>query len=132
MASTMILRFLFIKHVFGNPAEDVFQIIPEAKTWYDARDHCENVEGAKLAIFDDEIQFQTVSVLLEFTPKFLNFSMLRFSRIQKFGLEFTTKANRTILDEFGNLQTAAIPDTLFGESTSLGLSSQKAELLQFA
>jgi hypothetical protein len=67
MASTMILRFLFVKHVFGNPAEDVFRIIPEAKTWYDARDHCENVEGAKLAIFDDEIQFQTVRVLLEFT-----------------------------------------------------------------
>jgi hypothetical protein len=127
----MILWFLFVKHVFGNPAEDIFRIIPEAKTWYDARDHCEDVEGAKLAIFDDEIQFQTVSVLLEFTI-ILIFSMLRFSRIQKFGLEFTTKANRTILDEFGNLRTAAIRDTLFGESTSLANSSQKAELLQFA
>jgi hypothetical protein len=131
MASTMILWFLFVKHVFGNPAEDVFRIIPEAKTWYDARDHCKNVEGAKLAIFDDEIQFQTVSVLLEFT-KILIFSMRRFLRIQKFGLEFTTKANRTMPDEFGCLQTAAIRDILFGESTSLASSSHRAELRLFA
>ena len=109
MASTMILWFLFVKHVFGNPAEDVFRIIPEAKTWYDARDHCKNVEGAKLAIFDDETQFQTVSVLLEFT-KILIFSMPRFLRIQRFGLEFTTKANQTTPDEFGNLRTTKIPD----------------------
>ena len=127
----MILWFLFVKQVFGNPAEDVFRIIPEIKTWYDARDHCENVEGAKLAIFDDEIQFQTVRILLEFT-KILIFSMLRFSQIQKFGLEFTTKANQTTPGEFGNLQTAAIRGTLFGESTSLASSSQKAELLQCA
>ena len=127
MASTMILRFLFVKYVYGNPAEDVFRVIPEAKTWYDARDHCENVEGAKLAIFDDEIQFQTVSVLLKFTKIFI-FSMLQFSRIQKFGLEFTTKANRTMTDEFGSLQTAAIRDTLFGESTNLISSSRRVEL----
>jgi hypothetical protein len=128
----MILRFLFVKHVFGNPAEDVFRIIPEAKTWYDARDHCKNVEGAKLAIFDDESQFLTVRISLEFTLETLSFSMQRFSRIQKFGLEFTIKANQTILDEFGNLQTAAIRDTLFGESTSLASSSRGAKLRQFA
>ena len=60
----MILWFFLIKALSGNPAEDVFRIIPDLKTWYDARDYCENTEGAKLAIFDDEIQFQTVSALL--------------------------------------------------------------------
>ena len=54
----MILKFLFfISTVLANPAEDAFRIIEGNMTWYDARDLCENQEGAKLAIFDNEAQY---------------------------------------------------------------------------
>ena len=64
--------------------------------------------------------------MTEFTKNFI-FSMLRFLQKQKFGLEFTTKANRTTPDEFGNLRTTKIPDLFFGEK-----SSHRANIKQFA
>ena len=63
--SSLIIMFLklvfFISTALANPAEDVFRIIyPGNMTWYNARDLCENQEGAKLAIFDNEAQYLQV------------------------------------------------------------------------